>query len=113
MDNIENDLVSLTKGAVKQALLLQNSEKKEFQRLRIGVEGGGCSGLSYILKYDEIKADDIEFTIEGIDLIMNKAHIMYLSGMTIDFQEGLASRGFTFKNPHAQTTCGCGSSFAV
>ncbi len=83
------------------------------QSLRIGVKGGGCSGLSYVLGFDAKKENDTEYEYEGISFIMEKAHEIYLYGMEIDWQGGLNSRGFTFRNPNASTTCGCGTSFAV
>jgi iron-sulfur cluster assembly accessory protein len=81
--------------------------------LRIGVKGGGCSGLSYILGFDKKEAGDDEYEFEELHFIMNKSHGIYLMGMEIDWQDGLNSRGFTFKNPNASKTCGCGTSFAV
>ena len=81
--------------------------------LRIGVKGGGCSGMTYVLEYDEKHSEDIEFSIDGIAVVMNPAHELYLHGMTVEFEGGLNSRGFTFKNPNASSTCGCGTSFAV
>lgn len=83
------------------------------QQLRIGVKGGGCSGLSYILGFDHKKESDQEFEQDGITYLMDKSHEMYLYGMQVDWQEGLNNRGFTFKNPNASSTCGCGTSFAV
>ena len=83
------------------------------QYLRVGVKGGGCSGLTYVLHFDHKKEGDTEFNYEGIPCIMNTAHEMYLFGMEIDWENGLNNRGFNFKNPNASTTCGCGTSFAV
>lgn len=83
------------------------------QSLRIGVKGGGCSGMSYILGFDHKQENDSSFVIEGIPCILNNAHEIYLYGMHIDWQNGLNNRGFVFKNPNASTTCGCGTSFAV
>lgn len=83
------------------------------QFLRVGVKGGGCSGMSYILGFDHKKENDQEFELNGIRCIMDKTHEMYLYGMQVDWEDGLNNRGFTFKNPNASTTCGCGSSFAV
>jgi iron-sulfur cluster assembly protein len=74
------------------------------QSLRIGVKGGGCSGLSYVLGFDAKKDADNEYDFEGLTFVMDKAHEMYLYGMQIDWQGGLNSRGFTFKNPNASTT---------
>jgi len=81
--------------------------------LRVGVKGGGCSGLSYVLGFDRKLPDDVEYHIQGLSVIMNQAHGIYLAGMQIDYAQGLNARGFTFENPNASSTCGCGSSFAV
>ncbi len=82
-------------------------------KLRVGVKGGGCSGLSYVLGFDTQESDDEEFEISGIPVIMKKAHGMYLAGMQIDYANGLNARGFIFNNPNASSSCGCGTSFAV
>ncbi len=106
--------VSFTEGAINEIKRLVSAPDFDAnKKLRVGVKGGGCSGLSYILGFDELQADDVEFELEGIDCIMNKNHELYLYGMQIDWQDGLNGRGFTFKNPNASATCGCGSSFAV
>ena len=81
--------------------------------IRVGVKGGGCSGMTYVLEYDDKQEGDQEFIIDTVPVIMNKAHEMYLFGMQIEFEGGLNSRGFTFKNPNASSTCGCGTSFSV
>ena len=83
------------------------------QVLRIGVKGGGCSGLSYILAFDQAQSGDDHFEIEGISCVMNPAHGLYLLGMEINWSTGLDARGFVFTNPNASNTCGCGSSFSV
>lgn len=83
------------------------------QMLRVGVKGGGCSGMTYVLGFDHKEENDQQFEMEEISVIMNKAHEMYLFGMEVDWQDGLNNRGFTFKNPNASATCGCGTSFAV
>lgn len=83
------------------------------QYLRIGVKGGGCSGMSYLLAFDKKEDKDQEFSIEDIPVVMNKAHSMYVAGMVIDWEEGLGNRGFTFNNPNAKETCGCGQSFSA
>jgi len=79
--------------------------------LRVGVKGGGCSGFSYILGFDEVKDDDKTFALGQLKVIMNQAHGLYLLGMEIDWVEGLNNRGFSFNNPNATDTCGCGTSF--
>lgn len=83
------------------------------QSLRLGVKGGGCSGMTYILGFDKKAENDQEFEIEGVHCVMNKAHEIYLAGMQVDWVDGLNNRGFTFQNPNASNTCGCGTSFAV
>jgi len=106
--------VHFTEGAIKQVMKLM--EKEDFdntQLLRVGVKGGGCSGMTYVMEFDHQQEGDNTFEVSGIVCIMNKAHEMYLYGMEIDWQEGLNNRGFTFKNPNASTTCGCGTSFGV
>jgi iron-sulfur cluster assembly accessory protein len=106
--------VSLTAGAVAELKkLIAEPGFDTTQHLRIGVKGGGCSGLSYVLGFDQKKENDEEFEIDGINCVMERAHEIYLMGIEIDFQGGLNSRGFTFSNPNASKTCGCGSSFAV
>lgn len=106
--------VKLTKGAVTEIRqLIYEKEVPEGHALRIGVEGGGCSGFTYILGFDEIKEVDTKFMVEGIDLVINKAHGMYLAGMEIDYHNGLNNRGFIFNNPNATDTCGCGTSFSA
>lgn len=83
------------------------------QVLRVGVKGGGCSGMSYVLGFDHKQENDQSFEIEGISCVMNRSHEIYLYGMQVDWLDGLNNRGFTFKNPNASNTCGCGTSFAV
>ncbi len=106
--------VTLTSGAVAELKkLIDQQELGPDFGLRLGVEGGGCSGMSYILGFDQKKEGDSEYEIEGIRVFMNKAHGMYLAGMEVDFKNGLDARGFTFNNPNATSTCGCGSSFSA
>ncbi len=81
--------------------------------LRVGVKGGGCSGLSYIIGFDRQEEDDLIFDIQEIPVVIKKAHLMYLQDMQIDYGKGLDARGFIFNNPNASSTCGCGTSFAV
>lgn len=83
------------------------------QSLRFGVKGGGCSGMSYILGFDKKTEKDSEFFIEGISCIIDRSHELYLAGMQVDWVDGLNNRGFSFQNPNASKTCGCGTSFAV
>jgi iron-sulfur cluster assembly protein len=106
--------VSFTEGAIAEIKrLMQADGFDKTQKLRVGVKGGGCSGMTYLLGFDQPKENDIHFIASGVDCVMEKAHEIYLLGMQIDWQDGLNSRGFTFKNPNASATCGCGTSFAV
>ena len=106
--------VKLTPSAIREIRSLMNKEGFDSsQSLRIGVKGGGCSGMTYILGFDAKQPGDREFLVDDILCIMNPAHEMYLFGMEIDWNDGLNNRGFTFRNPNASTTCGCGTSFAV
>jgi iron-sulfur cluster assembly protein len=113
MESVMSAPVSLTPSAAAEVKKLMQLEENAGKFLRIGVKGGGCSGLSYVLGFDDKQQADESFTIEGIPVIMNGAHGIYLLGMQIDWQDGLNARGFSFVNPNATTTCGCGSSFAV
>jgi iron-sulfur cluster assembly accessory protein len=112
METTLQNPVHFTSGAVQELhrLLLQDASKPF---IRVGVKGGGCSGMTYVLEFDDKQDSDEEFHVEGIPVVMNKAHEMYVFGMEVDFEGGLNSRGFTFKNPNASSTCGCGTSFAV
>ena len=106
--------VTLTEGAIKEIRKLMAAEGFDTtQFLRVGVKGGGCSGMTYILGFDQKTENDQHFEIEGIPCVMNKAHEIYLLGMQVDWMDGLNNRGFTFQNPNASNTCGCGTSFAV
>src|SRR6476469_9378836 len=106
--------VSFTEGAIKELKRLMAEDGFDAsQRLRVGVKGGGCSGMTYVLGFDQPADDDEHFEVDGVACVMNKSHQLYLFGMEIDWQGGLNSRGFTFSNPNASKTCGCGTSFAV
>jgi iron-sulfur cluster assembly accessory protein len=81
--------------------------------LRVRVVGGGCSGFSYSLGFDDKFDDKLDSKYEhhGVTVIVDKKSALYLDGTTVDYYEGLEKRGFTFENPNAVKTCGCGSSF--
>lgn len=106
--------VTLTEGAKKEIKkLIAQQELADDFGLRVGVEGGGCAGMNYILGFDQKKDGDQEYVVDDIKLYMHKAHGLYLMGMEVDFQDGLNARGFVFNNPNASNTCGCGTSFSV
>ncbi|MBL4746326.1 MAG: iron-sulfur cluster assembly accessory protein [Flavobacteriaceae bacterium] len=82
--------------------------------VRVGVKSGGCSGLSYDLKFDKSKSeDDKVFEDNGVKIIVDKKSFLYLAGTTLDFSGGLNGTGFIFNNPNANRTCGCGESFSL
>ncbi len=106
--------IKLTAGALKALRnIMQEQNVPDSYGLRIGVKGGGCSGFSYILGFDEKKPNDQEYEVDGLRVLMEKAHGIYLVGMEIDYVDGLNNRGFSFNNPNASDTCGCGTSFSA
>mgnify|MGYP002397433882 FL=1 len=106
--------IHITHGALKQLQRIRNEQNvPNDYGLRIGVKGGGCSGFSYILGFDVERESDQIYDIQGMKVMMEKAHGIYLIGMEIDWLEGLNNRGFTFTNPNATDTCGCGTSFSA
>ena len=113
-ETLLNTPVNFTESAVTELTRLMSEPNfDQQQKLRVGVKGGGCSGMTYVLGFDAPKEGDLQFVFEGIPCCMEQAHQIYLFGMNIDWQGGLNSRGFTFNNPNASSTCGCGTSFAV
>jgi iron-sulfur cluster assembly accessory protein len=114
METVLQTPVTLSAGAIEEVKRLMGEAGFDpAQRLRVGVKGGGCSGMTYVLGFDTPTEADETFMIEGIPCIMNPAHGIYLMGMEVDFQDGLNARGFTFNNPNATKTCGCGTSFSA
>lgn len=106
--------ISFTEDAISEIQrLMSEASFDSGKMLRIGVKGGGCSGMTYILGFDAKTDQDEEYRFEDLTFVINRSHEMYLFGMQIDWQGGLNSRGFTFNNPNASKTCGCGTSFAV
>jgi iron-sulfur cluster assembly protein len=106
--------IHLTDGAAEELKKIREGQGiDKSYGLRVGVKGGGCSGFSYILGFDGKKQSDQEFEVKGIRILMEKAHAIHLVGMEIDFIDSLNNRGFTFNNPNASETCGCGTSFAT
>jgi iron-sulfur cluster assembly protein/iron-sulfur cluster insertion protein len=105
-------MITLTTRAAKQVLGMQAELNAPTKRLRVFVESGGCSGLQYGMSFDEPKAGDAEMQSEGVSLLVDPASLAYLDGSAIDFDDGLHGKGFEIKNPNAQSTCGCGKSFA-
>ncbi len=106
--------ITLTDSAVKELnRIRQEQGVAEDHGLRVGVKGGGCSGFSYILGFDIHKENDEIYEINGVKVFMQKSHAIYLLGIEIDWEDGLNNRGFSFNNPNATDTCGCGTSFSA
>lgn len=113
METINKSPVTLTTSAAAEIKRLMNEENNSGKYLRIGVKGGGCSGMSYVLGFEDKTEKDEMYEIDDISCMINPAHLIYLNNMEINWEGGLNARGFTFNNPNASTTCGCGSSFGV
>jgi iron-sulfur cluster assembly protein len=108
-------MITVSENAKIHALDLMHKESKPGESfIRVGVEGGGCSGLSYKLEFDNaIKEGDQVFEDKGIKIVVDKKSFLYLVGTELDYSGGLNGKGFEFKNPNASRTCGCGESFSV
>ena len=112
--HLEKPPVGFTTSALQELhRLYKELEVNEDAVLRIGVKGGGCSGLSYLLAKNKKEEDDSYYDLEGIPVVMKKAQVMYVLGMEVDWETGLNNRGFSFNNPNASETCGCGQSFSA
>lgn len=111
---IEDDIILTERAALEVVSIKEKNNIPETHSLRLGVKGGGCSGLSYVLAFDDVvKERDLILEKHGIKIIVDQKSMFYLSGTTLDFTDGLNGRGFVFNNPQAAKTCGCGSSFGV
>ncbi len=106
--------ITLTPAAVKEVLSIIEKKQLGGAALRLSVEGGGCSGLSYKLHFDtEITQHDDTFVFDGLTVIVDKKSGAHLSGTTLDFSKALVGGGFKFQNPNAKQSCGCGESFST
>jgi len=107
--------IALTPKAVQQVKKLKAENSiPEHHGLRLGVKGGGCSGFTYVLAFDEhSRENDVIMEVEGMKVFVDPKSLFYLSGTVLDFSDGLNGKGFVFNNPQAARTCGCGNSFGV
>lgn len=105
-------LVTLTPAAQAEVKRLVDLEGEGIG-LRLGIKGGGCSGLTYNLEFTAKKEGDTVLDYGEFQVFLDKKSTIYLSGVTLDHQSGLQGRGFVFQNPHASNTCGCGESFSL
>ena len=101
--------VSFTPMALKELKRLASDEDAP---LRIGVKRGGCAGMEYILNFEAQTQEDELWSIEELNVVIHRDHRETLQGVDVDFEMGLSNRGFTYNNPNASTTCGCGTSFS-
>ena len=109
-------MIKVSEKASKKVVELMSDDgfdaTKDF--VRVGVKSGGCSGLSYDLKFDKVQLEgDKVFEDNGIKIIVDKKSFLYLIGTTLDYSGGLNGTGFVFNNPNANRTCGCGESFSL
>jgi len=105
--------IALSPKAIKEVKRLLSEQEKKDVGLRVGVKGGGCSGLSYSLNFDAQKEGDNTFEFDGARVFVDPKSLLYLAGLTLDYSDSLEGRGFKFINPNASRTCGCGESFSV
>jgi iron-sulfur cluster assembly protein len=107
-------MITVSDKAKQKAISLMQEDGLENGFIRVGVESGGCSGLSYKLSFDTVsRPDDQVFEDKGVKVVVDKKSVLYLIGTELDYSGGLNGKGFVFSNPNASRTCGCGESFAV
>ena len=107
-------MVTMNPSAISKIKELLAEENNPNLKLRMFVQGGGCSGFQYGFTFDEEQnEDDFDFEFDGVHLLVDSMSSQYLQGAEIDYTESLSGSQFSIKNPNAQTTCGCGSSFSV
>lgn len=107
-------MIEVTESAKNKAVQLMQEDGKPDHFIRVGVKGGGCSGLMYDLTFDnQISDEDKELESNGIKVVVDKKSYLYLVGTTLDYSGGLNGKGFVFVNPNANRTCGCGESFSL
>lgn len=111
-DETDHQLVTVSFTAQKEVRRLL-AEEPEGHGLRLGIKGGGCSGLTYVTEFTELRDGDTIIDLEGFRVFLDRKSTIYLGGITLDFQDGLTGKGFIFVNPHATNTCGCGESFSL
>jgi len=108
----QGGLIQVT-GNAQEEIRRLTSEMEPSVGLRLGIKGGGCSGLTYVREFTEERDGDTVLAFDGFKVFLDRKSTIYLGGITLDFEGGLQGRGFVFQNPHATNTCGCGESFAI
>ena len=110
----ENKLIEITDKALDQIRVIMSAEDKgQDSGLRLGVVGGGCSGLSYKMEIDDKKEKDNVIFFDEVKIFVDLKSSIYLKDIILDYKDGLNGKGFVFQNPNASNTCGCGESFSV
>jgi iron-sulfur cluster insertion protein len=113
-DVIDDASLQFTQAAARKVRELMLEEGNSSLKLRVYIQGGGCSGFQYGFSFDEeLQDDDLAVETDGVTLIVDPVSLQYLSGAEVDYSESLQGSQFVIRNPNAKTTCGCGSSFAV
>lgn len=108
------NILTITDKAIEQIRAIYEKEGRSFEQgLRLGVVGGGCSGLSYKIDFDEQREKDNILKLGNVNILVDIKSAIYLKGVVLDFEDGLKGKGFVFKNPNATNTCGCGESFSI
>jgi len=109
-----NEIILSDKAVIEIKKIMDENDVPAEYGLRVGIKGGGCSGFTYIMNFDaQSREADTVLTQDGINIYVDGKSLFYLTGTTLDFQNGLNGKGFVFNNPNAQKTCGCGDSFGV
>lgn len=112
---VNPNMITVSEHAKEEVQRLITDEKhSETSFIRVGVKGGGCSGLTYEMKFDtQLSDQDKVFEDKGVKIVVDKKSLLYLAGTELEYSGGLNGTGFTFKNPNASRTCGCGESFSI
>jgi len=114
MPSVTENVIHITPNAVKEVKRLIQIQNKGDVALRVGVKGGGCSGLTYSMSFDfEIGPHDQFFEVDGLRVVVDAKSALYLKGTILDFIDSLQESGFKFINPNAKQSCGCGTSFSA
>ena len=113
-DDFKNATITVTKSAVKRLKAVMASDNKDDHFLRMSVEGGGCSGMTYKMDFEKTKGpNDREFQSNGLAIVCDLKSWLYLKDVKIDYSDDLLNGGFKIQNPNAERTCGCGTSFSA
>jgi iron-sulfur cluster assembly protein len=107
-------IIQITDKAIEQIQHIAQAENADGKKgLRLAVTGGGCSGLSYKIEFSDLKERDNVLQFGNVKVLIDPKSVIYLKGIVLDFKDGLNGKGFSFDNPNAKNTCGCGESFSI